>query len=150
MLSYENDELLIVKVCPKCAKAGRGRGLLVPDGFTYSRDQDDNRYKCRLCGWVGTDFMCQEYCFPCEVQRVTVMEVEVLQNLLTFACRKDEAVEIGQVTGGYYDADPTYDIKAEDCRDRLMKGLTNCNVDFALKILVARGCLLPGFYKITF
>ena len=150
MLSYENNELITIKACPRCAKEGRGRGLLTFKGFRYSSTCKKHYLECRLCGWAGDEVLCQEYCFPCEVEQVTMMEVEVLQNLLTFASRKDEAVEIGQVTGGYYDADPIYDIRADDCRDRFMKGLTHCNVVFALKILVARGCLLPGFYKITY
>jgi hypothetical protein len=83
------------------------------------------------------------------MQQVVVMDLEVLQNLWAFALRKDESVEIGPTTGFRSDAALTFNIRAEDCRDRLLMGLTNCSIIFALEILVARGCLLPGIYRIN-
>ena len=149
MLSYENDELITVKVCPRCAKERRGRGILTNEkGFL---NKDISTYtECLLCGWFGDEDQCQEYCFPCEVQQIVVMDLEVLQNLWAFALRKDEAVEIDPLNGGHYEGDPPYNVRAKDCRDRLMKGLTHCSITYALRILVARGCLLPGFYKIMY
>jgi hypothetical protein len=82
------------------------------------------------------------------MEQVTVLDIEVLQNLWAFALRKDESVEIDPLNGGYYEGGPPYNVRTEDCKDRLMKGLTRCSITYALRLLVARGCLLPGFYKI--
>jgi hypothetical protein len=76
------------------------------------------------------------------------MDVEVLQNLWAFALRSDEPAKIDLYGSAYYDALPTFDIREKDCRDRLMK-VDLCSLETALKIMVARGCLLPGLYKIN-
>lgn len=146
MLSYENNELLTIKVCPRCAKEGRGRGVLSNENRFLN---DGSWIECKLCGWWGDQVDCQEYCFPCEVRRVVVMDLEVLQNLWAFALRKDEKTRVVTVDGAYYDALPTFDIRAEDCKDQLIR-FDLCSIQTALQILVARGCLLPGFYKIIY
>ncbi len=144
MLSYEDNELIVIKTCPRCAKDGRGRGILSTERRKHN--VNGSWIECRLCGWWGDEVQCQEYCFPMDVEQVVVMDLEVLQNLWAFALRKDEPAEIS-VPGSQYWPAPTFEIKAEDCMDRLMK-MDSCLMETALRLLVARGCLLPGFYKI--
>lgn len=145
MLSYENNEWIVIKTCPRCVKESRGRG----DLSTGRRMHNvlGSWIECRLCGWWGDEHECQEYRFPCEVQQVMVMDIEVLQNLWAFALRKGEATEIMIPEGDHWTL-PPFMIKAEDCKDRIMK-TGPCYMQTALKILVARGCLLPGAYKIV-
>lgn len=78
---------------------------------------------------------------------MTVLDIDVLQNLWAFALRKDESVEI-MVPGSNHWPAPKFEIKAEDCKDRLMS-MDTCYMETALRLLVARGCLLPGVYKIV-